>query len=225
MEDKIKISVENSIKKLLTEFGDQPYMCYTEHGIHARFYQILAEAIKNSGIKGTFEFQKSMQIGLIQKEYPTKNHLGRTQRQHWDIAIIDPKQPKPKNNQHNLTGYDFLKLHSVVEFGLNDSLEHLIDDIDRLLHNDSNVELKYIVHLMRSSENSTPKVSRRDLTDKYKNYKDILNIPTVLTHKETSKQYKITDINSDMSENYVTLYIQGDTTNAYNTKTFKVIEC
>jgi hypothetical protein len=94
-------------------------------------------------------------VCVIQKEYPTACDLGKSRRQNWDIAVIQsPAQSLPNENPT----YDYLMLDSVVEFGLNESKDHLIDDIDRLCHPKSNVKNKFIVHLYRLSKG----ISERD---------------------------------------------------------------
>jgi lipopolysaccharide biosynthesis regulator YciM len=40
--------VEQTIRKFVCEFIEDPYICYTEHGQHARFYQMLYEALDPS---------------------------------------------------------------------------------------------------------------------------------------------------------------------------------
>src|SRR3954447_26664882 len=64
---------------------DHPYRCYTEHGLHALFYtklyNALPEAARYSDVGGR-------EMCVIQKEYPTDDSIGRSRRQHWDIAVI-----------------------------------------------------------------------------------------------------------------------------------------
>jgi hypothetical protein len=48
--------------------------------------------------------------------------------------------------------YDFLKVDSAVEFGLNESLRHLDGDVKRLDGKDSNVAHKFIAHFYRLSD-------------------------------------------------------------------------
>jgi len=63
--------------------------------------------------------------------------LGKPQRQHWDIALI--QSPPQHNHFSNISTYDYLKLAAVVEFGLNENIVHLQDDIERLSHARANV--------------------------------------------------------------------------------------
>lgn len=57
--------------------------------------------------------------------------------------------------------FDYLPLQAVAEFGMNERINHLSDDIARLTHNESNVVDKFAFHLYRFSNGANP-VSRRD---------------------------------------------------------------
>jgi len=147
--------IEESLRKFCLEFLQSPYLCYTEHGLHAMFYHKLANAIPQDQIYIKFYNQK---VCIIQKEYRTFSNLGKTKRQHWDIAILDKEaltseKPDPE--------YDYLPLLSVVEFGLNEKEDHLLDDIARLSHIEANITGKrFVLHLYRISE----KFSSRDFS-------------------------------------------------------------
>ncbi|MFC1936765.1 hypothetical protein ACFLYP_03770 [Chloroflexota bacterium] len=111
--------VRQTIQKFTLEFIENPYLCYTEHGIHALFYTKLFNAFREEDI---FADWLGNRICIIQKEYPTAGNLGKPQRQHWDISII--KKP-PESEYLDLTSsFDYLKLAGVVEFGLNENKEH-----------------------------------------------------------------------------------------------------
>ncbi len=84
------------------------------------------------------------------KEYPTAHALIRPQRQHWDIAVI--KTPAQSEAEPGEPGYDYLKLAAVVEFGMNETEEHLRDDLARFCHERANVEQGFMLHLYRLSE-------------------------------------------------------------------------
>ena len=137
--------LKQTIVQFCTEFMAQPYLCYTEHGQHALFYTRLYNALPPAQRYTTWQGQK---VGVVQKEYRTAGNLGKSRRQHWDIAVIDtpPQSIAPKR-----FSYDYLKLAGVVEFGLNATKEHLLDDLDRLCHPEANVKNKFIVHLYRLS--------------------------------------------------------------------------
>jgi hypothetical protein len=76
-------------------------------------------------------------------------NLGKPRRQHWDIAMI--KTPPESRVSDRALSYGYLKLTAAVEFGMNEAEEHLIEDIERLCHPDSNVEQGFIIHLYRLS--------------------------------------------------------------------------
>lgn len=116
---------------------------------------------------------KGKSICIIQKEYPTAHDLNKSKRQHWDIAVI---QSPPKVLPYSHPSYDYLFLHSAIEFALNTTKKHLIEDIRRLSHPKSNVKNKYIIHLYRISD---PKFSKRDLSPRSNQIlkpEEILNI-------------------------------------------------
>ena len=129
------------------EFIKEPYLCYTEHGLHALFFSRLYSRLPPSERYLDWNGRK---ICRIQKEYPTASDLGKPKRQNWDVAIIDSPL---KSISDNTDPYDYFTLHSVVEFGMNEAKEHLTDDAARLSHSGSNTENRYIVHLYRISDN------------------------------------------------------------------------
>lgn len=138
--------VKETIRKFVYEFIERPYLCYTEHGQHARFYQMLYEALDPTERYVTCMGQE---VCAIQKEYPTAGNLGKPQRQHWDIAIIkSPVEGAPKKKPF----YDYLKLEAIVEFAMNEAKDHLKDDIERVCHADANTDHRYIIHLYRLSK-------------------------------------------------------------------------
>lgn len=151
--------IRNTINEFCQAFIQNPYMCYTEHGQHALFYNMLYQAIPKSQRVISWENQK---ISVVQKEYPTAGKLGKPRRQHWDIAII--KSP-PESISSGHGSYDYLKLYAAIEFGMNESEEHLQDDINRLCDEGSNIEHRFIVHLYRLSE-SGARFSSRDWSSK-----------------------------------------------------------
>lgn len=162
MKEKMKQIIEQTIEVFCQEFMDNPYMSYTEHGFHAYFYTLLYNSISEDE---RYIIYKNNKMCIIQKEYPTINNLGKSRRQNWDIAIID-------DNFIDAQGYDFLPLHSVIEFGLNESAEHFEDDLKRLSAIDNNVKNRYIVHLIRVSDG----FSRRDVSEKnLKSYDKIIS--------------------------------------------------
>jgi len=128
------------------DFLANPYLCYTEHGQHALFYTMLYNALPPENRYLTWRGQK---VCALQKEYPTYRDLGKPKRQHWDVALI--KDPPESRVQTEALSYDYLRLDAVFEFGLNEAQEHLIDDIERLCHLDSNADHGFLIHLYRIS--------------------------------------------------------------------------
>ena len=152
-------TLKQCIKDFCKEYIKNPYLCYTEHGIHALFFTRLFNTL--SPDQRYFPW-KNFQMCTIQKEYPTAADLDKSRRQHWDIALIkNPPESKDENS------FDYFKLAGVVEFGLNEAIEHLKDDIDRLCHHEANVEHPFIVHLYRLSQ-SVSKLSNRDWVNESK---------------------------------------------------------
>ncbi|MCK5019445.1 MAG: hypothetical protein KAS32_20470 [Candidatus Peribacteraceae bacterium] len=147
--------IEKAIQDFCQEFIKNPYLCYTEHGIHALFFNRLYNALPE---KDRYFNWMGHKVCVIQKEYPTATDLEKSQRQHWDISVIDT----PPVSLSKTNSYDFLRLNSVVEFGMNASSGHLKEDIRRMTRPDSNILNKYAVHLYRFSKN----MSRRDISSK-----------------------------------------------------------
>ena len=142
----IKSIVENTIKEFCIEFIKNPYICYTEHGIHAYFYNRLYKNLPDESRYFEWDDKK---ICVIQKEYCMADACDKSQRQHWDISIIDTP---PSFNFKLKPMYDYFTLNSAIEFGLNEGKVHLEDDINRICHPKSNVVNKYLVHLYRISD-------------------------------------------------------------------------
>lgn len=147
--------VRQTIATFCVEFVTHPYLCYTEHGQHALFYTMLYSALPEELRYATWQQQK---VCILQKEYPTATNLGKPKRQHWDIAVLSV----PLTSRMVGAGpYDYFKLLAVIEFGMNEAKEHLVDDIERLVHTDANVLQGFIVHFYRLS-NADLKFSGRD---------------------------------------------------------------
>jgi len=127
------------------EFVKNPYLCYTEHGLHALFYTKLHNALTPAE---RYTEWAGHRICVIQKEYPTALPLGKPRRQNWDIAVI--KTP-PESHPDSQPSYDYLRLAAVVELGMNEAQEHFEDDLSRLCHADANIENGFIIHLYRIS--------------------------------------------------------------------------
>lgn len=115
-------------------------------------------------------------VCVIQKEYPTASKLGKPQKQHWDIAVI--KTPPTSTIDGASLSYDFLKFAVVVEFGMNETKEHLIDDIERICHEQANLNLGLIIHLYRLSKPGA-KMSNRDWSSNSQPMIDICTLTIV----------------------------------------------
>lgn len=120
------LNVQTIIEQLCVEFVEFPYISRTEQDIHAKFHLRLSQALPP---EEQFVIWEGKRIATVQKEYPSAGALGKSRRQPWDIAVL----ATPSSAVIGKTpSYDFLRLDSVVEFGLNEGLEHLRDDIQRL---------------------------------------------------------------------------------------------
>jgi hypothetical protein len=149
-------TVRQIARQFCLEFVKAPYLCYTEHGLHALFYTMLYNALPADQRHTTWY---DHQVCVLQKEYPTAGRLGKTRRQNWDIAVI--RTPPHSTSDDVTSSYDFLHLAAVVEVGMNEPEDHLRDDIERLSRPEANVDQRFIVHLYRLSEPGA-KLSGRD---------------------------------------------------------------
>jgi hypothetical protein len=152
---------EATLLEFCKEFMRQPYLCYTEHGLHALFYSRLFDAFGQD--EHRYDWFDGLRVCLIQKEYPTHHHLGRSRRQHWDISVLKA----PLEGPGDTPAYDHFRLAAVVEFALNCGRGHLQDDIERLTHPEANVDRGFLVHLYRFSDGEF-RVSDRDWNARYK---------------------------------------------------------
>ncbi len=171
MENKNDVElVRETIIEFCNEFIDEPYLCYTEHGLHALFYTRLLEKLKGQDLH--FLTWKGKKVYTIQKEYRTATELGKTKRQNWDISVIK----KPPTSNIKETSYDYLELSVAIEFGLNEDIQHFKEDIRRLGHGDANIiDTAFVVHLIRLFEPKN-RISNRDITKTNKNYQEFTNI-------------------------------------------------
>jgi hypothetical protein len=145
------VALDEFLRRDLTDFTltfvRDPYLCYTEHGLHALFY---ASAFSRLDPEQRYAEWLGQKVCVLQKEYATYGSLGKPRRQHWDIAVL-------KTPLESSTGsYDYLQLAAAIEFGLNEGVAHLVDDIERLCHPDANTDRCFIVHLYRLSSPGAP---------------------------------------------------------------------
>jgi hypothetical protein len=158
MSEQIEI-VRQVARQFVLEFIESPYLCYCEHGLHALFFTKLYDALP---IEQRYATWKGQKVCVIQKEYPTATSLGKSQRQHWDIAVLKtPLEPVP---DCRAPSYDCFKVAVAVEFGMNETKDHLTDDINRLSYaiKDGSVAQGLIIHLYRLSPHNADVSSDRD---------------------------------------------------------------
>src|SRR6266700_4198811 len=117
----------DTIVAFCQEFIRRPYLCYTEHGHHARCFTQLYNRLRP---EDRYTWCNGQELCVLQKEYPTATNLGKSRRQHWDIALIRTPIVAPQRPM----AFDYLPLAAAIEFGLNCGSDHLQDDIARLCH-------------------------------------------------------------------------------------------
>lgn len=165
------------IKAIMLEAGEEfcerfmkePYLCYTEHGQHALFFSHVYEKLKEKeALCATLDLEcegegpQSIEICVLQKEYPTAGLLeAGTRRQHWDISVLKSDKHRKLESKCKENPVDFIELDAVAEFGLNASKAHLLQDVKRLVNDQSQVNHKFVFHLFRLSPHSE-RPSRRD---------------------------------------------------------------
>jgi hypothetical protein len=162
------------------EFIQSPYLCYTEHGLHALFFAQLFDLLPAEYRYAELAGQR---FCTIQKEYAMAHHLGRSRRAHWDISVIK----LPLEMSQRQLAFDYLKLAAVVEFGLNCDDNHLMDDIDRVSHPSANLDSGFIAHLYRISNG----FSGRDSSPKSRLLCDKTSIESVLQHRTGSPKLEV----------------------------------
>ena len=143
------------IGEFCLEFLEHPYMCRTEHALHALFFERLHRAL---GPAEQYVRHKDYRVCTVQKEYPTASPLDRSKRQNWDIAVLKTpgtgEEVQATSCPAGRCEFDYLDLDSVVEFGLNEGIGHLIDDLERMSHPGSAIDSEgcFAVHLLRLSD-------------------------------------------------------------------------
>jgi hypothetical protein len=168
------------------EFIDNPYLCYTEHGLHALFFTRLYNAFPEDSRYFYYPGSRK-KVCVIQKEYPTHHNLGGPRRQNWDISVICPPDKKP-DHKHP---YDHFPLAAVVEFSMNYDEKHVKSDIRRLSHKCANVGLRLVAHLYRLGREGRIS-SRVRSTDSKRIYKKE-EIKELLNSNEVVVYYGVAD--------------------------------
>jgi hypothetical protein len=165
--------VNETLEALTKEFIVNPYLCYTEQGFHALFFWMLFNRLPDDERYSQLGDKK---VSTVQKEYPTFHKLKDAKRGHWDIvALRRPLTPL------KAPPFDFLKVDSAVEFGLNESIRHLKADVKRLTDRESNVTNKFLVHFYRLSDSE----SHRDWSPRSER---------IATPEDVSDEVKGTDV-------------------------------
>jgi hypothetical protein len=167
----IQLILENTIHKLVNEFVAEPYRFFTEADAVARFHEILEADV--------FLSQKARSkdgylIPLVHQEYPTffrfedKNPTARlpdsskAKRGHYDIAILNQRfiqthdaETVKNRNYKTIRNKAIQPFEAVVEFKLDDKgwstgrTRGAIAELGKLLLSRDEVELRYLVSLMR----------------------------------------------------------------------------
>ena len=148
--------VRQITKQFCLDSVKHPYLCYTEHRLHALLFTQLYNALPDDQ---RYELWDGHEVCLIQKEYLTAHDLDKSKRQHWDLAVI--KTPPESLPEGDHPAYDSLRLAAAIEAGLNEPAAHLREDIRRLSHEKANLEQGLVLHLYRLAEPGK-RVSGRD---------------------------------------------------------------
>jgi len=188
-------TIRKTIKRFCLDFIQNPYLCYTEHGQHALFYTMLFNTIPEEQRFFPFEGKK---VCTLQKEYPTAGKLVKSQRSHWDVAILK-SSTDISLAKLGINSYDYLKVFAAIEFGMNATENHLKVDIHRLSHCESNVEHGFIVHLYRLSD-SGDLFSNRDWSSKSPRIRTRNQILEIENRKSVEIYYGMADITGNFDQ-------------------------
>lgn len=188
-----KRAIRESLQNLCFEFVESPYLAYTEHGVHALFYQRLLDAIPENRRYVDWLEQHTL---VVQKEYPTATNLGKSKRQHWDVSII--RNP-PKSLCEGKDSFDYLRLEAAIEFGLNADEEHIQEDLRRLTHAQANLDSAFAVHLVRISGTGESRFSGRDASPRSSivSLADVERLARLRKHQEVDIYYAVSDMSDE----------------------------
>jgi hypothetical protein len=179
--------IRQTNRRFCQDFVRNPYLCYTEHGQHALYFATLFAAIPDAAKYGSWQAQR---VCVLQKEYPTATDLGKSKRQHWDIALL--KTPL-SSHAAGPRAYDRLRLQAAIEFGMNESESHIEDDINRLAHPHANMDYGFIIHLHRLSDHKSS-FSGRDWSHKSHRLVHKEAIPRLIEGKPIEVYFAIVDL-------------------------------
>jgi hypothetical protein len=161
--------VDRVLEEFCCDYLMDPYTQYTEHGVHAYFFSKLYAALPAQD--RYVELPAHGRICRIQKEYPTPGDLGKSRRQGWDICLLRTPASYSSTDDSRPV-FDRLDTEAIIEFGLNAGEPHLTEDVRRLAHEHVRADLRYVVHLIRTSGPSdSAKRSRRDASSEDKRTK------------------------------------------------------
>jgi hypothetical protein len=160
--ERIKPIVEETINGVLDEFIKFPYLHRVEHSFHTQ----LVERLRQSS-----EINERVNIGdektqLIHKEWPENNDQdSRSRRGNFDIAILSPNQfnSKPKPNIDDFSK-GLIPAPIVIECGLNYSVKHLKDDLDKIINNKP--KYGYLIHLVRDAADEQEKIEKEGVFER-----------------------------------------------------------
>ena len=141
-------TTQRAVEAFCREFVKYPYLCYTEHGIHARFLLQLYTELPEHGRYAEWDGNR---VCVVQKEYPTAASLGKPRRQHWDVAVLRTPLECPGDR---LTTTPIVRLPPARDGGrVRAELRRRSPRRGRarLCHRASNVDDPVIVHLYRFS--------------------------------------------------------------------------
>lgn len=180
MKSRVEI-VRDVVHDFCVDFVEHPYRCYTEHGVHALLFAQLFNALPEGE---RFLRWNGHEMCAIQKEYCTAHDLGKSRRQHWDLAVL--KAPRERAGADSRQRYDYMPLAAALEVGLNEPGKHLREDIRRLRHTDANIEEGFVLHLYRLSK-PREKLSGRDWSCRSPRIVGVEQVMEMLAHLHESE--------------------------------------
>jgi hypothetical protein len=141
-----KWHVEHALDQLVHEFVEFPYLHRVEQSLHARLFQMLSSQPHFSRL---FPLRHNAAYSqTVHREWPeAKMRPTSTKRGNFDLAIIAPDQLQRTVIADFKDGR--LAAPIAIEMGVDGSVTHLADDIEKLLN--SEIPYAYLVHFLRES--------------------------------------------------------------------------
>jgi hypothetical protein len=141
-----RAAAERSLKIVVDEFLDRPYLHRVEHSLHAWLFSIL---VQQPELQGVAVLATGEHTQLVHKEWPEtiagKEGADEGPRGLFDLAIVSPAQLSSATLDQFRAGR--IDAPIVIEVGLDYGLAHLEQDADKLTH--SEVLMPYLLHLSR----------------------------------------------------------------------------